>query len=124
MSPDHVEIMNRLLAASTELAQTAASLPRNYDIAYRLYDARADRTEYWLMHLGQDGVWFALEPSDSADLTFVGDYHRMIETTRKSRVGEKGDAGLEVVGDLAVLQEIAEVFGVAQKLATVPVRWP
>jgi hypothetical protein len=124
MSAEHVEIMNRRLAASEEVAAVAAQMPRSYEVAYRLRDEKADRTEFWLMQLGPSGVRFALEPSESADLTFVGDYQRMIDSSRASRGGETADPGLEVLGDPTVLESIAEVFAAAQKVGAVPVSWP
>jgi hypothetical protein len=124
MSDEHVQLMNSRLAASPEVASAAGTMDRSYELAYELHDPKAERTEYWLMHLGPDGVWFALEPSESADLTFVGDYRRMVEASRKARSGEQSDPGVEPIGDLTVLQTVAEVFAVAQQVGTVPVTWP
>jgi hypothetical protein len=122
MSPEHVAVMNARLGASEELARAAAGLTRSYVMAYRLTDARTGRVEHWVLHFAPHGVWFSLEPSETADLTFVGDYQRMIDTTRSR--GDEDAAGLEVIGDTGMLDAVADVFALAHAVGAVPVTWP
>ena len=91
--------------------------------AYRLHNAVADRTEHWLMHFGADGAWFSLDPSESAYLTFVGDYWQMIRASRAPGSDEEGETPMETLGDPTVLAAIAEVFALAHKACAVPVSW-
>jgi len=112
MSPQHVETMNELLAASEEVKEAAAALDRDYVILYELSNGRAGVTEYWSLSFAGGEVRFGLEAVADPDVKLVGDWYRMVTASRLGREGEHVDPG------------VAVAFEAAGRVATVPVDWP
>ena len=128
MSRRHVDIMNALLADSAAANAAAAALPHDVLVAFRLEDDDSGATHWWQLNFSRsDGIRFGLgEPSRAADLLFVGKYREMVEATLASRSGKPSavPGHREIVGDVSVLQTIAEAFAEAKKVATVDVELP
>lgn len=126
MSQEHVDAMNELLERSADVREACAATPTGPAgrvLAYRLTDGPEGSTVRWSITF-TDTVRFALEEHPSPDVTFVGDWSRMIRAARASRAGEPLDPGVEVVGDLEVMAAVGPAFAAAQAVATLPVEFP
>lgn len=123
MSAEHVQTMNDLLAPAQELRAVCAALPQPRTMAYRLSDGPNGRTVHWAMAFTET-VQFSLDDIPDADVTFVGDWKKMVVTARANRDGLTVDPGLTIEGDPAVLAEIGPVLELARSIATVPVEFP
>ena len=123
MSPEHVSTMNRLLAESADVRAAAATLDRDYVLAYRLTDAPGGGVAHWTMTLGPAGVRFALAAAPASDVEMHADYRDMVRMVQATRAGETPKGDVLTVGDTEVLARIAPVYAVAQQVATVDVEF-
>jgi hypothetical protein len=124
MSQQHVQIMNRLLAADAETKAAAAKLPGPFVMAHELANGPGGRTVWWQMRFDPaTGVSFTLtEPATPADLLFTGDWREVVQDLRDVRDGKKDQTGIRWVqsGDPGFMAIVGEAFAAAKKAAAVP----
>lgn len=126
MSPEHVELMNRLLAGDSASREAAAGLDRTYVIAYRLTNGPGGETVWWQMRFDPThGMRFELrEPPGPADLTLEGDWAAAMHMMREAKAGRPAENRLRAVGDAKVLEVVGPTFAAGQKAATVDTTFP
>ncbi|WP_224388330.1 hypothetical protein [Pseudonocardia sp. ICBG1293] len=126
MSGEHVVRMNDLLRRSPDVREACAALDRDYTIAYELHDAPDGGTVYWVLAFERGtGARFSLEPSGTADLTYVGGWRAAIRAARAARAGRTSDEDpFELRGDPSVPARIAGAYRVAQRVATIGTELP
>lgn len=125
MSPEHVRAMNEILAESSAVRAACAELDHDYAMCYELHDGPGGRTVYWAMTFGPDtGVRMSLEKPDRADLTYVGDWARLVRASAAQRRGERHDPDVAVHGDPEIPGKVAAAFTAAQRVATIDVVFP
>lgn len=123
MSPEHVAMMNGLLAESSAVLEECRDLDRSYTVHHDLSDGPGGSV-HWTMTISPNGVVFGLEPPSSADLVFAAEYQAMVEAARAAREGRSADTQPTMRGDPGVLERIGKVFAAAQVAATVDVEFP
>jgi hypothetical protein len=124
MSPEHVDAMNGLLAASDEIAEACSDLDRAYTLHYHLTGAPGGTEAHWTMTFDSAGVRFGLDRPSSADLVVESDYGEMIRSTIETRAGKQPTKQPPMTGDLGVLEKIGPAFAVARSVATIDVEFP
>lgn len=125
MSRAHVDTMNELLADAAHVRTACGELDRGYVVGYELHEGPEGRTVYWSMVFDpHTGVVMGLEEPDLADVTFVGDWARVVAASAAGRRGEQRDPGVDVRGDPTVLDRVGDAFAAAQRVATVDVTFP
>ncbi|MFD9949895.1 hypothetical protein ACFWYW_29585 [Nonomuraea sp. NPDC059023] len=124
MSHEHIEQMNDLLARSDEVAAACAELDRDYVIAYELGDGPGG-TVFWVLSFDRiTGARFSLDEPAHADVTFAGDWRRLVRAGQAHRQGTEVDPAVEVRGDPGVLDAVSPAMAVARRAATVDVEFP
>jgi hypothetical protein len=123
MSQEHVDEMNRILAADTTVLQSAAKLDRPWTMLYRLTNGPDGGMVFWSTQFSPSGVVFGLEQTP-ADLTFDADWRETVDSSRAARDGITKEQDVKVGGDPAMLEAITEVFALSREVATLPVDFP
>jgi hypothetical protein len=123
MSKEHVAAMNERLREDEGVRAECGKLGRPYAMAYRLSDGPVGETVHWTMSF-DDTVQFSLDEHPSPDISFVGDWSRMVRASAANRKGEQLDPGVRLEGDVSVMETVGPVFAKAQSVATLPVDFP
>ena len=123
MSPQHVDVMNRLLEASEDVRAACAQLPEPVAMVQRLSDGPDGQPVAYALTFGPT-VRFSLEDVAKPDIVVVGDWRQMIRAARAKQEGRVEDPGLTVQHGHAALERIGPLFALAGSVATVPVELP
>lgn len=120
MSSDHVSQMNRLLADSVVVKESAAALGGRHALTYQL-EAGPNGVEYWTFEVAPDGARFLLDaPTNPPDVTLSFDWTEMMRTARALQEGRDAKpATPEITGDPEMLVKLQHVLEVARTVATI-----
>lgn len=125
MSREHVRIVNRQLANADPVRRACADLDRSYTVGYELHQGPGSAVVHWAIVFDPvDGVRMELAKTEAPDLTYVGDWARVVRASAAGRRGKQLDPGVETRGDVGVLDTVGAAFAAAQEVATVDVRFP
>lgn len=125
MSQQHVDIMNRILAADADSKAECAQLARSYWMVYELNDG--GRTVWWSVEFNPNrGVRFSLQApdTDAPDLLYRGDYRAVVKATQRAKQGGDGEEPVTTHGDPGVMAVIGPAFAAAGRAATIASEFP
>lgn len=124
MSPQHVDIMNRLLDADADSKAECARLDRSYWMVYEL--SAMGGTVWWSVEFSPGaGVRFSLTPPGAAaDILYRGDYRAVVQAMQRAKQGDASEKPVTTHGDPGVLAIIGPAFAAAGRAATVASEFP
>jgi hypothetical protein len=124
MSFDHVQIMNRQLAAGENVRAAMARLERRYVLAYELTGGPRGETIWWQLRFDPEtgGSFTLTRPEHPADLTMIGDWREVMDDFIAQK--DVADFRWRAVGDDSFVTTVAEAFAAVQAVPPTPTRFP